>query len=940
MDAEGFGTVAEASTTNWEVYKDAFAPPAPSRRVKAWERAPVPAHAPRLQGQKVWKKVGLKTNSKGDDQENLGHEAAQEELERGGMGARKRARVRGGNKEDISNALWKTGILEQENAFLPSSPKKQRMSMGPGDMDAFVVPRKRTNANHLITPRKPGRKVPLMEHTQAIIASTTPQKLLTQNPTKLSPQKILPNDQETISSTVKSPTKASPQRIPLNDMDLNEDEAKLPAEKPVRRRKSLRRSTRRLTRGTTPEQPPAAPAEDTLANNESPVVEATIEAAPDSTLATVAVSLDEPALVVPKDASLELKQGSLPESLQETKPTIECLPATPKVVEDTLKEKSHDDAEILTQAFITTQEDLPNAIVEPATAIEDPFTTTSSATPKSMIPVLISIEIGPETEFTSPTKASGTPRQKRKTPQRQGSRRSARSARANSMPPEDLPDRDTSASYNPNPASSPIKPRTTKTPTKKARKFTVHDVEATEDISTQPAIHQEDEPKPDASQPMLESEKHIDHTDSTEIETENETIVTTQSCKMASEPRNIEILKSITETTLSSSRMEGEDSDLVQTGAAVVNDHESISCEIVNSTTAISTENENIPSPLGPSQSEDLPEHIEPALDETREGSIEALEVFEPISVSVSTEKMLEDSIEEPGDELPESSTPNPSTTELVEAISENAPANTFDQDDTDMLRNFLTRVKANKAAKAGTSIPKRKRSLPHSPIRLPLESVDAALSPSSPKAKDEFDLSLPDHLTTKRKQEDTDLGDDEGREAKSIRRSGRTRLPVKAAPLAAPSFIPVRRLGQDGDNTVTLRRNEEKELAALTRINTRKNKGGAQLPMQVLAKQAEEKEDPASRQRALKEVFDEKTQRQKKGKKRKTVIWAEELAQFQTEEGKTLELDKEPEKEKEKVAPVEDKKTAVKVGVRSKMALGMAVNGTPAPKRKMRGRS
>ena len=82
MDGEGFGSDAlRSEASNWyfpsfyilwndewriitdgnrEVYRDAFAPPAPSRRVKPWERAPVPAHAPRLQGQKVWKKVGLK----------------------------------------------------------------------------------------------------------------------------------------------------------------------------------------------------------------------------------------------------------------------------------------------------------------------------------------------------------------------------------------------------------------------------------------------------------------------------------------------------------------------------------------------------------------------------------------------------------------------------------------------------------------------------------------------------------------------------------------------------------------------------------------------------------------------------------------------------------------------------------------------------------------
>ena len=64
-----------------------------------------------MQGRKVWKKVGVRTSSKEDDKEN--HEAAQEELERGGMGSRKRARVRGG-KENISDALWKTALGEED----------------------------------------------------------------------------------------------------------------------------------------------------------------------------------------------------------------------------------------------------------------------------------------------------------------------------------------------------------------------------------------------------------------------------------------------------------------------------------------------------------------------------------------------------------------------------------------------------------------------------------------------------------------------------------------------------------------------------------------------------------------------------------------------------------------------------------------------------------
>ena len=500
------------------------------------------------------------------------------------------------------------------------------------------------------------------------------------------------------------------------------------------------------------------------------------------------------------------------------------------------------------------------------------------------------------------------------------------------MPPEDQPNHNASEIQNPQPSSSPIKPRTVKTPTKKARRSTVHAAEPPKDTLTQSATNQEDESMPHTTKAVVESEVSVEQVESTG----SVGIINTQSSEMNPKPQSIGILDSAPESTSLASKTEGEQPVLAREDPP---DENAVSCQRdisdENGTTIV-TENESISSPLQPLQFEDLTQVINLTSNEVREGSVEALEVFEPVSISIPATKLLDDYIEEPADELPESSTPNPSTTELVEAISENAPANTFDQDDTDMLRNFLTRVKANKAAKASTSIPKRKRSLPHSPIRLPLESVNADLSPSSPKAKDEFDVSLP----AKRKQEDADLGEDEAREPKSIRRSGRTRLPVKAPPLAAPSFIPVRRLGQDGDNTVTLKRNEEKELAALTRVNTRKNKGGAQLPMQVLAKQAEEKDDPASRQRALKEIFDEKTQRQKKGKKRKTVIWAEELAQFQTEEGKTTELDKEPEKEKEKAAPVEEKKTSVKVGVRSKMALGMAVNGTPAPKKKMRGRS
>ncbi|KXX75115.1 hypothetical protein MMYC01_208890 [Madurella mycetomatis] len=79
--------------------------------------------------------------------------------------------------------------------------------------------------------------------------------------------------------------------------------------------------------------------------------------------------------------------------------------------------------------------------------------------------------------------------------------------------------------------------------------------------------------------------------------------------------------------------------------------------------------------------------------------------------------------------------------------------------------------------------------------------------------------------------------------------------------------------------------RSEEKDLATVTRVNTRKNKAGAVPPQMVLAKQAE---DPQGwRMRELKGVFDAREAREKRGgetgKKAKGVRWAEELVSFHT---------------------------------------------------------
>jgi hypothetical protein len=274
-----------------------------------------------------------------------------------------------------------------------------------------------------------------------------------------------------------------------------------------------------------------------------------------------------------------------------------------------------------------------------------------------------------------------------------------------------------------------------------------------------------------------------------------------------------------------------------------------------------------------------------------------------------------------------------------------------YDHDDADMLRNFLTKVKANKAAKKS---PRRKKSLPHSPLRLPLGALDSNLSPSPPGNEADPEPAEPSSPTRSKK-----VGSStpiiSAADSKSIRRSARTRLPVKEPP-AGPSFIPVRRLGQDlapADTTITLKRNEEKELAALTRVNTRKNKGTALSARELLAKQADQKDDPILRQKSLKEAFEEKKAKgsggksvsEKTGREKKVVMWAEELVHFQIVDGKKGVLGAEQDL-KESVAVEETKAItapAVKVGVRSRGVAAAAASagargGTAAPKRRLRG--
>jgi hypothetical protein len=955
----------------------------------------------------------------GEDKENS------DELEKEGMGARKKARVLGG-KENIGQPQWmlinETNEIS-EGTLGSESPKKK----AEGDKDALLVPRKRTNANHLITPRKPSRKRPMKPLTQnENLISEVPaleEKLV---------QKVALNDTARSEAGDATREEKLVQKMPLNDPARSETGDAAQEEKPARRRKSLRKSMRRLTRGNV-EEVEAVPVETKFTAGPGDLIppsKPTIE--PEDVSAALPapgefnIEVENRSLASPSEPNVEV--GAIADtSIPPSKPVIEGMPneispgfadlqietsnkteeqvLETGLIEDSItREQTPDVAEVLSSLSSTEHDllvelvalpDLTEAAVEksssshqnlemskqnssqqiveqtqassdmhPAVIFEEQTVSTPSKTLEQTSAILETTEIDMKMSSVVPTKTAETPKAKRKTPQRRGTRRSTRNTRASSVQPEENPSQqaEMSESHNgekSNQATPRRKSRSIKdltmgvTAPKPQQEVTV----VSDEVGSSSRVEVTDEKRgadsTPSNAPSAESQSPIRAVVITE-EKQIEEIPTEQNIEEApadqvenNEDREAEPLgteggfesesTSANMLTISGPAIAEVCLDQVvpQQETNVVMNVEALECQVQQSSSL-----DLFPADDAAERQSDI---------ESDEPYVDQLAHLNPIYSLISSTGLFANgsivgSNNEGSEELPETSTPDPATTELVESISDNATLTNYD-DETDMLRSFLTRVKANKAAKAGSAIPKRKRSLPHSPLRLPLETADANISPSL-NDKDElaeFDVSLPASSPHKRRKHSKDAQDDndDAPEGKSIRRSGRTRLPMKLTPIPVPSFIPVRRLGQDGDSTVTLRRSEEKELAALTRVNTRKNKGGALRPLEVLAKKLDEKEDPASRQRALKEVFDEKAQRQKKGKKGKSVVWAEELAQFQTADGKIVKVEEELEKEKEKVAPAaeEEKKSAVRVGVRSKIALGMAVNGKPAPKRR-KGRS
>ena len=283
------------------------------------------------------------------------------------------------------------------------------------------------------------------------------------------------------------------------------------------------------------------------------------------------------------------------------------------------------------------------------------------------------------------------------------------------------------------------------------------------------------------------------------------------------------------------------------------------------------------------------------------------------------------------------------------------------DDSETEMLRNFVTRVTADKNAKAAAAAAalakksaRRSGSIglttsstgspmakgPETPAsRKPLGAKSPNSTSPAKKRKHELvedgGLAKDSHepsshprddgprLKRRRKRTDPTPDDDPTTTITSSRaqtpspepdshgdngprrstRARSTRVPLRPSALSANaiafSMIPVRLPGMGAMDDAAMdahiaglarQRSDEKDLAAVTRGNTRKNKAGAVPPQVLLARQAE---DPTAwRMRELKGVYEARERRAaaaaaaredgERGGKGKGVRWDEELVRFQ----------------------------------------------------------
>ncbi|KAB8304989.1 hypothetical protein EYC80_004298 [Monilinia laxa] len=919
-------TLFEEKEENWEIYKDAFAPQPTGKILKAWERAPVTSRAPRLHGQKIWKKRGGLRAAR-DNKEN--YDDAFMELEKEGEGARKKARVVG-NKEDISRAKWHEGkdkmdAWDDDLSVGMGSPRKN--VVGSPDKSQ-VVPRKRTNANLVITPRKPLRQILLSGEGQGINMGMP-----------LSPAKV--------------------------------KEASI---SPVRSRKETRKSIRKL----------AMPVDDTQMVDEKKYhirhtsLEFDFEMAAGQKKMEPKQGFEQSPKKTPKRQSLRRSMRGrvsepieVPEQLSLKAHNEQSLhaglsSAPPKfAVDDQAGVMELDHKQDVSFEMVKSQG------VESTSGVKSiPEEDKSVTTPVKPLDAMAE-SAQKQAEGVSTQRPAKSPKKRRAS-----SRRSTRqSDRMHTESTGEKPlDKDGAETMAPNGSTANIRDRTPQVTSRNTGDDSNFTVTPTANLELQKEVSD------------VETEEvgpHQGESNSVEV------------------PTPVQEVYQIVEELLGQSVSANEDLESVEPNDSIV--HPSTESSSVDLPANMHTQQafcdfEDIQlvkesptahvAPLDDCGDEDmdkstseLPEtSLEPSINVANLGLLSSTESFDdntnephnaaeldhiedPGSFDLSPINSLQAKVQptnlEPDITSAEPSAASATSSAVDDTFSLNV-ASSFENDDTDMLRQFLTRVKADKAAKAAAPAPKKRRSLPHSPLRIALGDImNAEASSPVQAARDDFDVSAPVTPSPARKSRAVTppSADEVEKEPKSMRRSGRTRPPAKI-PLPAPSSIPVRRLGgQDGDNTVTLKQSVEKEMAALTRANTRKNKSGAVLPEVLLARKANLKENPAKRQKELKEMYDEKVRREKKGegKKKKTVVWAEEIAQYQTlekKEKKTMEsrrVNRHGERvvtdskldEKEKVGEGGEKKGRVKISSgssrTSKIAVGIpTANGTLAKKKRV----
>jgi len=239
--------------------------------------------------------------------------------------------------------------------------------------------------------------------------------------------------------------------------------------------------------------------------------------------------------------------------------------------------------------------------------------------------------------------------------------------------------------------------------------------------------------------------------------------------------------------------------------------------------------------------------------------------------------------------------------------------------DDTSMLRDFLNRAQASKAAKTPVLLPLDAPKPQVSPRRSPRKTHGPQKGAASTPQRLGEVANRPGTATGIAKSDILEPDDTEEISATptSCRRSTRTRPPATTkAPPGAPSFIPVRRA--DGTDPVVLQKSQAQELAMVTRANTRRNKGQSKPPLSALKEFPAETSDMAiAKQRA---------------ENAKAVGWAEELASYQDVKDR---MDK-TEETKSKVRRMRGLGAANGTPASKKTAAVVnGSNGTPAPKRR-----